>query len=119
VQALERLHTFWLESVDRAMVMLVGRTGKKVETLLPMVLEAVGNMMRLLLEGIDVVHYTQMSRYLKVGEEYAKRLLVRVSSDPEKTARNLVHGYPDHAFSIDLAEAKSLGLRVKAATPGQ
>ena len=29
VQALERLHTFWLESVDRAMMMLVGRTGKK------------------------------------------------------------------------------------------
>jgi hypothetical protein len=119
VQALERLHTFWLESVDRAMVMLVGRTGKKVETLLPMVLESVGNMMRPLLEGIDVVHYTQMSRSLKVGEEYAKRLLSRVSADPEKTARNLVHGYPDHGFSIDLSEAKSLGLRVKAATTEQ
>jgi Serine dehydrogenase proteinase len=119
VQALERLHTFWLESVDRAMVMLVGRTGKKVETLLPMVLESVGNMMRPLLEGIDVVHYTQMSRSLKVGEEYAKRLLSRVSTDPEKTARTLVHGYPDHAFSIDLLEAKSLGLKVKAATEEQ
>ncbi len=119
VQALERLHTFWLESVDRAMVMLVGRTGKKVETLLPMVLESVGNMMRPLLEGIDVVHYTQMSRSLKVGEEYAKRLLSKNSSEPEKTARNLVHGYPDHAFSIDLPEAKSLGLKVKAATAEQ
>lgn len=119
VQALERLHTFWLESVDRAMMMLVGRTGKKVETLLPMVLESVGNMMRPLLEGIDVVHYTQMSRALKVGEEYAKRLLARVSQDPEKTARALVHGYPDHAFSIDLAEAKVLGLKAKAASSDQ
>jgi hypothetical protein len=118
VQALERLHTFWLESVDRAMMMLVGRTGKKVETLLPMVLESVGNMMRPLLESIDVVHYTQMSRSLKVGEEYAKRLLSRVA-DPEKTARNLVHGYPDHSFSIDLAEAKGLGLKVKAASEDQ
>ena len=118
VQALERLHTFWLESVDRAMMMLVGRTGKKVETLLPMVLESVGNMMRPLLESIDVVHYTQMSRSLKVGEEYAKRLLSRVP-DPDKTARNLVHGYPDHSFSIDLAEAKGLGLKAKAASEDQ
>lgn len=75
VQALERLQAFSLEAFDRTMLLLVGKTGKKVETLLPMTLKYVTDLMRPLLEKIDAVHYTQMSRALKVAEEYAIRLL--------------------------------------------
>lgn len=112
VQALERLQAFSLEAFDRTMLLLVGKTGKKVETLLPMTLKYVTDLMRPLLEKIDAVHYTQMSRALKVAEEYAIRLLQPkyTKAQAEKIARHLVEKYPEHGFVIDAGEASSFGL---------
>ncbi len=76
VQALERLNVAALEQVDQAMMMLVQRTGKKIETLTPQALKFTADMMRPLLERIDTVHYIKQSRVLKVAEDYAMRLLV-------------------------------------------
>jgi hypothetical protein len=69
-------------------------------------------MMRPLLEKIDTVHYTQMSRTLKVAEEYASRLLQEHHGDEngKALARHLVEKYPEHGFVIDVDEAKSIGL---------
>lgn len=44
---------------------------------LPIVLEYSSVLLKPLFEKIDVIHYTQMSRILKVAEEYALRLLWR------------------------------------------
>ncbi len=119
VQSLERLHAFSLEAIDRTMLLLLGRTGKKTETLLPPILRYVAELMRPLFEKIDTVHYTQMSRALKVAEEYAIRLLGnRYPTDKASDiARQLVHGYPEHGFIIDIGEAKSIGLDVQPACP--
>jgi len=107
VQALERLHAFALGAVDRTMFLLSGRTKKKVETLLPMTLKFVTDMVRPLFESIDAIHYTQMSRALKVAEEYAIRLLQnRYPLEIAKNiARHLVENYPEHGFVIDSSEA--------------
>ncbi len=112
VQALERLHAFALDAADRAMFLLYGRTGKKIETLLPMSLHFVSEMVRPLFENIDAVHYTQMSRALKVAEEYAIRLLRnRYAEDKaRKIARHLVEKYPEHGFVIDTTEATSIDI---------
>ncbi len=62
---------------------------------------------------LDAVHYTQMSRALKVAEEYAVRLL-QANYPAEKArgiARHLVEKYPEHEFVIDADEAASFGLR--------
>jgi hypothetical protein len=75
IQALERLNAAALEQFDQAMFMLLPRTGKKVETLLPLAMKFATDMARPLLEKIDTVHYTQQSRLLKVAEDYATRLL--------------------------------------------
>lgn len=107
VQALERLHLQAIEEVDQMVPLLVGRTGKKVATLLPYVLEFVAQMKRPLLEKIDTVHYTQQSRVLKEAEDYAQRLL-RISglyNKPHEVAARLVNRYPDHGFVIDPEEA--------------
>jgi hypothetical protein len=119
VQSLERLHAFSLEAIDRTMMLLLGRTGKKIDTLLPPILRYVAEMTRPLFEKIDTVHYTQMSRALKVAEEYAIRLLGnRYPADKAgEIARQLVHGYPEHGFIIDIGEAKAIGLDVQAAAP--
>jgi hypothetical protein len=112
VQALERLHAFALEAVDRSMMLMGLRTRKKTETLLPHVLPFVTGMMKPLLEKIDTVHYSQMSRVLKVAEEYAARLLRPIHGDAAPNlARKLVESYPEHGFVIDAQEAKALGLR--------
>lgn len=119
VQALERLHAFGLEAIDRSMALMVKRSGKKIETLLPTMLRYVADMMSPLLEKIDAVHYTQMSRALKVAEEYAIRLLQPKYSreEAQKIARHLVEHYPEHGFVIDAEEAGSFGLQTGTAPP--
>ena len=114
VQALERLNAFALEAVDSAMLLFMSRSGKSMGTLLPQVLTFVSQMLRPLFEKLDTVHYTQMSRLLKVGEEYAKRLLETKYGEKksEEIARKLVNSYPEHGFYIDAGEASRIGLKV-------
>lgn len=121
VQALERLHASAMEAVDRSMLLLLARTGKKIESLLPVVLKFVSDMMRPLFEKIDAVQYTQRSRALKVAEEYAVRLLRPryTKEDAESIARKLVEAYPDHGFVIDASESASIGLDVMEPTEDQ
>ena len=130
VQALERLRAFALESLDAAMFLLVGRTGKRVSSLLPDVVNFVGSMMHPLLAEIDVVHYNEQARILKVAEEYAVRLLGGAQTtpvghplEPRDSAREiasaLVERYPEHGFPIDQEEARRLGLPVSDLTDEQ
>jgi hypothetical protein len=115
VQMLERLHASALESVDQTMMLLTGRTGKKLDTILPHALKFAADMMRPMLEKVDVVHYTQRARALKVAEEYAIRLLKPKYSkdDAERIARRLVEKYPEHEFVIDVEEMEDLGLKTE------
>ena len=89
------------------------RTGKKVATLLSDAIRLVTAMSAPMFRNIDVVRYTQMSRALRVGEEYARRLLATRLGDQkaDDIARQLVEKYPEHQFVIDFEEAEALGLR--------
>lgn len=107
VQALERLNVAALEQFDQAMMMLLERTGKKLDSLLPHALKYTTDMMRPLLERIDTVHYIRQSRVLKVAEEYAERLLIPKYGDERSSriASRFVNNYPEHGFIIDRDEA--------------
>jgi hypothetical protein len=113
-QALERLHRFALEAVDRSMLFLIPRTRKKIDTLMPLVSRFVGEMVRPLFEKIDAVHYTQVARALKVAEDYAVRLLQPryPLKEAQRIARHLIEDYSEHGFVIDAKEAQSIGLKV-------
>lgn len=128
IQSLERLNAFSMSAIDQLMPLLIRRTGRKVETLLPLVLEYVVNFVNPLLEKIDAVDYTKKSRELKVAEQYAIRLMkpryawLKASA----VAGSLVEKFPTHAFAIDRDEATAyenlggneqfgLGLSVKSA----
>ena len=119
VQALERLHAFVLSSLDQTMFSLLPRTKRKVGAILPHATRLVTQMARPLFENVDVFRYTQMSRLLKVGEEYAKRLLSKNydKSKADEIASRFVENYPVHSFVIDVDEVRSLGLKIKPATP--
>lgn len=118
VQALERLRAFALNSTDEVMAFLSLRSGKKLESLLPMTLTFVSDMMRPMFEQVDIVQYTKQSRVLKIAEEYASRLLQYGGLSERKAkqvARNLVEKYPHHGFFVNVDEAKSIDLPVKKA----
>jgi hypothetical protein len=121
VQTLERLNAFSMQAVDELMYLLTARTRKRTDVLLPIVMHFISEMMRPLLEKIDTVHYTQMSRLLKVSEEYGVRLLQPKYSRDEarRIASHLVEQYTEHGFPIYAEEAIELGLPVVEASTRQ
>ena len=121
VQTLERLHAFAMDAIDQTMFLLSIRTKKKVDTILPHTLRFVSDMMRPMLEKVDVVHFTQMARILKVAEEYAVRLMQPQYTPEEavRIARHLVERYPEHGFVIDAAEAQEMDLKITPPTVEQ
>jgi len=121
VQSLERLFAPALEAVDQCMLLWANRSGKKLDTLLPIATKFVAEMMRPLFEKIDTVTYTQKSRILKEAEDYAIRLLQPEYGEVEAAmiARALVENYSVHDFAIDADEARTLMLDVADATPEQ
>ncbi len=120
-QALERMHAFALQAFDETMILLSNRTRKKTDFLIPAALGFAVNLTHPLLENLDTVHYTQVSRVLKVAEEYATRLLSPRYADEAavKIARHLVENYPEHDFVIDAEEAATFGLRTERPNESQ
>jgi len=112
IQALERLNAFSLQAMDATITYLKRKTNKTFNVLLPGVQSYVASMLQPLFDKIDTVHYTQMSRSLKVAEEYAVRLLQPKYSLKNSTeiARNLVHEYPSHDFFINVEDVQKVGL---------
>jgi hypothetical protein len=107
VQSLERLNAFSMSAIDQLMPLLIRRTGRRIDTLLPMVLNYVVTFVKPLLEKIDAVDYTKKSRELKVAEQYAIRLMKSRYAWPKASAvaRSLVEKFPTHRFVIDRDEA--------------
>jgi hypothetical protein len=118
VQTLERLSAFELRTFDQAMFLMLRRTSKKVSNILPLALEFASASVRPLMENVDVVKYTEMSRLLKVGESYAERLLRKKygAKRASDIAAKLVSEYPEHGFVIEHNEAKAIGLHVETAS---
>ena len=116
VQALERVLAFTLEALDSTALLLHRRTGKKTDTILPWCNSLVSELVKPLMAGVDVVHYTQMSRSLNVAKDYAIRLMQPRFAEREarSIAQKLVENYADHGFIIDADEARELGLNVPA-----
>jgi Serine dehydrogenase proteinase len=117
VQSLERLHKFALDAFDQTLTTLKTRTRKKYDKLLPVAGEFVTGLVRPLFESVDVIHYTSLSRTLKVAEDYAVRLMEpRVGRATAKSVVNkLISDYPEHGFVIDVYEAERIGLPAEQA----
>lgn len=106
VQAFEQINEEAMQTLNSLLVHLRHRTKKKDDVLLPLVLHYLAETLEPAFQGIDTVHFCQVARLLKVGEEYAVRLLRRAY--PERAyliATQLVRSYPTHGFCIDRDEA--------------
>lgn len=110
VQSLERLNAFALTAMDQVMQLLLLRTRKKSDVLLPMVFDHTTKFLRPLLEKIDTIELTRKSRELKVAEQYAVRLMKGAGytwPEAQRIARALVERFPTHGFVIDRQEAEA------------
>ena len=107
VQSLERLNAYALSAFDQAMQLLVPRTRKKLDVLMPLALEYAISVIRPLVENIDTIDLTRKSRELKVAEDYAVRLMrpYYTLTESSKIASALLERYSTHGFVIDSAEA--------------
>jgi hypothetical protein len=111
VQSMERLNSEAMQAMDAMMSLLVRRSGKRIDSLLPAVLKYAADVTRPIFEKIDTISFTYHARLLKIGEDYARRLLQdRQPEDAEAIAITLTRGYPDHGFVIDFEEAVRIGL---------
>ena len=114
VQALERLGADSMRVMDTMVRLLLSRMDKPINDVVRLAIEFSTSLVKPLMENIDVVEYTGRSRQLKMGEEYAIRLLQdhygRIKA--KKIAGSLVSNYPDHGFVIDINEARVIGLDV-------
>ena len=129
VQSLERLNAYALTALDQVMTLLLGRTRKKPETLLPLASQYATSMIKPLVEKIDSINLTKKSRDLKVAEDYAVRLMKEAGYPfhaAKRIAGALVERYSTHGFVIDRSEAKThervggseyFGLGLKIAEP--
>ncbi len=112
VQSLDRLNSEAMQIVDTMMTLLLRRSGKRIDSLLPSILKYAADITRPIFEKIDTVAFTFHARLLKIGEDYAKLLLKNKydEDDAEKIALSLTRKYPDHGFVIDWDEATEIGL---------
>lgn len=113
VQALYRLYDFAISALDETMFRLRNRSQLTTKELMPFAQDFAIGMTRPLLEDLDTVHYTYVSRELKLAHEYAIRLLQHnyETEVANEIARHLVEDYFDHGFVIDAEEAASIGLQ--------
>ena len=113
VQALYRLYDFAMGAFDETMFRLRDRSQLTTKELMPLAISFAMGMTRPLLKDLDTVHYTYVSRELKLAHEYAIRLLRNnyAADEASEIARHLVEDYYDHGFVIDADEAVSIGLR--------
>jgi hypothetical protein len=113
VQSLERLHAFALDLMDKTILLMMDRSRKKARTVLPFAIEFITRLTQPMFQHIDVVRYTQMSRLLKVAQDYGERLLRdRYGNRGGHIAEQLVEKYPIHDWPIYPDEAAEIGLEV-------
>ena len=107
VQSLERLNSYALTAFDQIMQLLLMRTNKKPDGLIPSSLEYAIGIVRPLVEKIDTIDLTRKSRELKVAQDYAERLMMTnyAAQEARAIASNLVENYSTHEFVIDGREA--------------
>lgn len=117
VQSVERLNREAMSAMDQQMLFWLRRSGKKIETLLPVVSHFVAEMMAPLFDKVDAVDFTKNARMLKVAQDYAVRLLRnRLGQErAEHIASALTNEYSEHGFVIDADEAARVGLPAEKA----
>ena len=114
VKALEYLRTYYLETFDIAMSLLLRRTGMDVAHALEHGIQLLSPIAEPLYNWVNYRELGEAVRGLAVGENYAKAVMRKWSPISEDSiddiVRQLVWEYPEHGYIIDMEEARRIGL---------
>jgi hypothetical protein len=118
LDALSQLENRAFNSFEDAMLKIVQNSNGRVtfKTATHIATELSKGMFAPIMGQIDPMHIGEVSRALKIGEEYGSRLSANSCNLHEDALRRLVHGYPSHGFVIDKREAAELFIHVRDAS---
>jgi hypothetical protein len=119
LDALGQLEGKAFELFENAMLKILGSSGGRVtfKTATHIATELSKGIVAPIMAQIDPMHVGEVSRALKIGEEYAKRLSDTSDNLQAGALKRLVHGYPSHGFVIDKREAQELFNHVRDVSP--
>jgi hypothetical protein len=115
-QSVDYVRAFGLATLHQALVALAKemQTGIPLSELVNTAEHLSSGSITPMLAQVKALDFGGWGRTLKIGELYAKSLLIRVGYTPAEAGRvayQLVYGYTHHPFPIDLDEASRVGLR--------
>ena len=115
-QSVDYVREFGFGTMEKALSLLSDKTRGQIalsdllETASDFAIGAITPM----LEGVRALDFGTWGRSLKIGEEYARRIVKAQNPDEARAKRiasSLVYGYTHHPFPIDIDEAVRLKLR--------
>lgn len=118
LDALSQLEDKAFNLFEDAMLKIVQNSNGRVtfKTATHIAVELSKGMVAPIMAQIDPMHVGEVSRALKIGEEYGRRLSDISGNLQDDALRRLVHGYPSHGFVIDKREASELFIHVRDAS---
>jgi len=118
LDALSQLENKAFTLFEDAMLRIVQSSGGRVtfKTATHIAVELSKGMLAPIMAQIDPMHVGEVSRALKIGEEYGRRLSDISANLQEGALTRLVHGYPSHGFVIDKRETTELFIHVRDAS---
>jgi hypothetical protein len=118
LDALSQLEKKAFNLFEDAMLKIVQSSGGRVtfKTATHISVELSKGMIAPIMAQIDPMHVGEVSRALKIGEEYGRRLSDISDNLQEDALEQLVHKYPSHGFVIDRREASKLFIHVRDAS---
>jgi serine dehydrogenase proteinase len=117
-QSVDYVRQFGFSTTTEGLRELVKRAGNQIA--LPELLSAASTFaigsVTPMLKGVTALDFGGWGRSLKIGEQYARILLLASSFDEDRAKRiayQLVYGYTHHPFPIDYKEAVRIGLNAR------
>lgn len=114
VKALEFLRTYYLETFDVIIPLLLRRTDMDVAHALEHAIRLLSPIAEPLYHSVNYRELGEAVRHLAVSEDYAKTTMHRWGpinkGSIDDIVRQLVWEYPEHGYIIDMEEARRIGL---------
>jgi hypothetical protein len=119
-QSVDYVRDFGFKTITAVLPQLVNSTERRipVNELLDRASAFALGSVNPMLQTVNALDFGGWGRSLRVGEHYARKLLLTKVKDgdharAERIASQLVYGYTHHLFPIDYHEAKRIGLSVE------
>jgi len=116
---LDAVRKYCLETFDLAVQMVIGRTGMDIPWCVTEALKFVAAITGPIYTNVNIQDLGRYRRSLNIAKWYGERVLKEYALYSDQAIgvilEELVEGYPDHEFAIDVHEAKRLGLNAREA----